>query len=313
MERWVRTASILHSNGDAMDVAVVDGRIGGVRGRAGDRVNHGRLGVKDLYEWQANASPDRLTRPLIRENGQLVETDWDTAMDRVAGRTRELLDEQGASAIGFYTSGQLFAEEYYTLGVIAHGGIGTNHVDGNTRLCTATAAAALKASFGCDGQPGSYTDIDHADVIALYGHNMAETQSVLWMRILDRLAGPNPPAILCVDPRRTPVAEHATIHLAPRPGTNMALMNALVRELIETGAVDRDYVDSHTVGYDALAEQVTDCTPEWAAENPGRAGRPPYAAAGCGRGMPVRHASPGHVGGGAAQDPRHADPRVLTK
>ena len=266
VDRWVQTASILHSNGDAMDMAVVDGRIQGVRGRAGDRVNHGRLGVKDLYGWQANSSPDRLTRPLVRENGQLVETDWDTAMDRVVGRTRELLDEQGASAIGFYTSGQLFAEEYYTLGVIAHGGIGTNHVDGNTRLCTATAAAALKASFGCDGQPGSYTDIDHADVIALYGHNMAETQSVLWMRILDRLAGPNPPAILCVDPRRTPVAAHATLHLAPLPGTNMALMNALIHELIESGAVDRDYVDSHTVGYDSLARQVADCTPEWAAE-----------------------------------------------
>ena len=266
VDRWVQTASILHSNGDAMDMAVVDGRIQGVRGRAGDRVNHGRLGVKDLYGWQANSSPDRLTRPLVRENGQLVETDWDTAMDRVVGRTRELLDEQGASAIGFYTSGQLFAEEYYTLGVIAHGGIGTNHVDGNTRLCTATAAAALKASFGCDGQPGSYTDIDHADVIALYGHNMAETQSVLWMRILDRLAGPNPPAILCVDPRRTPVAAHATLHLAPLPGTNMALMNALIHELIESGAVDRDYVDSHTVGYDSLAGQVADCTPEWAAE-----------------------------------------------
>ena len=266
VDRWVQTASILHSNGDAMDMAVVDGRIQGVRGRAGDRVNHGRLGVKDLYGWQANSSPDRLTRPLVRKNGQLVETDWDTAMDRVVGRTRELLDEQGASAIGFYTSGQLFAEEYYTLGVIAHGGIGTNHVDGNTRLCTATAAAALKASFGCDGQPGSYTDIDHADVIALYGHNMAETQSVLWMRILDRLAGPNPPAILCVDPRRTPVAAHATLHLAPLPGTNMALMNALIHELIESGAVDRDYVDSHTVGYDSLAGQVADCTPEWAAE-----------------------------------------------
>ena len=266
VDRWVQTASILHSNGDAMDIAVVDGRIQGVRGRAGDRVNHGRLGVKDLYGWQANSSPDRLTRPLVRENGQLVETDWDTAMDRVVGRTRELLDEQGASAIGFYTSGQLFAEEYYTLGVIAHGGIGTNHVDGNTRLCTATAAAALKASFGCDGQPGSYTDIDHADVIALYGHNMAETQSVLWMRILDRLAGPNPPEILCVDPRRTPVAAHATLHLAPLPGTNMALMNALIHELIASGAVDRDYVDAHTVGYDSLAGQVDDCTPEWAAE-----------------------------------------------
>ncbi len=117
-------------------------------------------------------------------------------MSRVVRRSKELLAEQGPSAIGFYTSGQLFLEEYYTLGVIAHGAIGTNHVDGNTRLCTATAAAALKESFACDGQPGSYTDVDHADVIALYGYNMAETQTVLWARILDRLAGPNPPHVI---------------------------------------------------------------------------------------------------------------------
>ena len=76
-------------------------------------------------------------------------------------------------------------------------------MDGNTRLCTATTAAALKASFGSDGQPGSYTDIDHADTLALFGHNVAETQTVLWMRMLDRLAGPNPPKLVVVDPRRT--------------------------------------------------------------------------------------------------------------
>jgi anaerobic selenocysteine-containing dehydrogenase len=262
VDRWVQTASILHSNGDALDIAVKDGRMVGVRGRAQDRVNHGRLGVKDLYGWQANASPDRLTRPLVREGGKLVETDWDTAMGRVVGRTRELLEEQGPSAVGFYTTGQLFAEEYYTLGLIAHGGLGTNHVDGNTRLCTATAAEALKESFGCDGQPGSYTDIDHADVIALYGHNMAETQSVLWMRILDRLAGPNPPKILCVDPRPTPVARHATVHLAPRPGTNLALMNGLLHEIIAHDWVDHDYVRAHTVGYEELARRVREYTPE---------------------------------------------------
>ncbi|MFP5367961.1 MAG: molybdopterin-dependent oxidoreductase, partial [Actinomycetes bacterium] len=112
VDRWVQTASILHSNGDAMDIAVKDDRIVGVRGRASDRVNHGRLGPKDLYGWQANASADRLTRPLIRENGRLVETDWDTAMDKVVAQSKALLAEQGASAIGFYTTGQLFAEEY---------------------------------------------------------------------------------------------------------------------------------------------------------------------------------------------------------
>ncbi|GAA1149323.1 molybdopterin oxidoreductase family protein [Nesterenkonia lutea] len=262
VDRWVQTASILHSNGDGLDVAVKDGRIAGVRGRAADRVNHGRLGVKDLYGWQANGSADRLTRPLIRQDGELVETDWDTAMERIVSRTRELQQEQGASAIGFYTTGQLFAEEYYTLGLVAHGGLGTNHVDGNTRLCTATAAAALKESFACDGQPGSYTDIDHADVIVLYGHNMAETQSVLWMRVLDRLAGPNPPQVICVDPRPTEVARYASVHLAPRPGTNVALMNGLLHEIIAHGWVDQDYLDAHTVGYAELQKRVEEYTPE---------------------------------------------------
>src|SRR5690606_19919974 len=252
VDRWAQSASILHSNGDALDIAVKDGRIVGVRGRAADRVNHGRLGPKDLFGWQANASPDRLTPPPVRRGRAPVEASRDEAMDAVVRRARELLDEQGPSAVGFYTTGQLFAEEYYTLGLIAHGGIGTNHVDGNTRLCTATAAAALKESFGCDGQPGSYTDIDHADVIALYGHNMAETQSVLWMRILDRLAGPNPPQLICVDPRPTEVARHAAVHLAPRPGTNVALMNALLHEIIAHDQVDHDYLAAHAVGYTEL-------------------------------------------------------------
>ncbi|MDQ3989595.1 MAG: molybdopterin-dependent oxidoreductase [Actinomycetota bacterium] len=266
VERWVQSASILHSNGDALDIAVADDRIVGVRGREVDRVNHGRLGPKDLFGWQANSSPDRLSRPLVREGSELVESDWDTAMGRIVARSKALLDEQGPSSIGFYTTGQLFLEEYYTLGVIAHGAIGTNHVDGNTRLCTATAAAALKESFACDGQPGSYTDIDHADVIALYGHNMAETQTVLWMRILDRLAGPSPPKVICVDPRETPVARAATLHLAPLSGTNVALMNGLLHEIVRNDWVDHDYVDAHTVGYDELAKRVRDYPPERVAE-----------------------------------------------
>src|SRR3954462_7933862 len=217
VDRWVQSASILHSNGDGLDIAVKDGRIVGVRGRANDRVNHGRVDPKDLYGWQANNSPDRLTRPLVREGGKLVETDWDTAMGRLAERSKQLLERPGGwGRFGFYTSGQLFLEEYYTLGVIGKAGIGTPHMDGNTRLCTATAAAALKASFGTDGQPGSYTDVDRCDAIPLWGHNMAETQTVLWTRILDRRRGSDPPALLAVDPRSTPVAREADVHLAVR-------------------------------------------------------------------------------------------------
>jgi anaerobic selenocysteine-containing dehydrogenase len=270
VQRWVRTASLLHSNGDAMDIAVRDGKIVGVRGRADDVVNRGRLGPKDLYGWQANASPDRLTQPLIRQGGRLVPCDWDTAMSRVVAKSKELLREHGPSAIGFYTSGQLFAEEYYTLAAIGHGAIGTNHMDGNTRLCTATAAAALKESFACDGQPGSYADVDHADVIALFGHNVAETQPVLWMRMLDRLAGPQPPRLVCVDPRDTHVARAAVesggVHLAPLPGTNLALMNGLLHEIVANDWVDHEYVQAHTVGWAELQKRVGDYPPERVAE-----------------------------------------------
>src|SRR3954451_23481875 len=113
VERWVPSGCVLCSNGCGLDIAVADGRIVGVRGRADDRVNHGRLGPKGLYGWQANNSADRLTRPLVRVDGELRETDWDTAMSRVVERSRQVLDENGPLAMAFYTSGQLFAEEYY--------------------------------------------------------------------------------------------------------------------------------------------------------------------------------------------------------
>lgn len=266
VDRWVQSAAVLHSNGDGLDIAVKDDRIVGVRGRRADRVNRGRLDPKDMFGWQANAAKDRLTSPLVRTRGALQPCGWDTAMQRIVNRSKQLLDNHGPGAIGFYTSGQLFLEEYYTQAVIAHGAIGTNHVDGNTRLCTATAAEALKETFGSDGQPGSYTDVDHADVIALFGHNVAETQTVLWMRMLDRLAGERPPAIVCVDPRLTPVAQHATVHLAPLPGTNVALMNGLLHELIANDWVDHDYVDNHTVGFDELRSRVAEFPPQRAGQ-----------------------------------------------
>ncbi|BDX31847.1 hypothetical protein TUM20985_23940 [Mycobacterium antarcticum] len=87
VRRWVQTAAVLHSNGDGLDIAERDARIVGVRGRAVDRVNPGQLDVKDLFGWRANSSPDRLSAPLIRRNGQLVDTDWDTALDRIVSRT----------------------------------------------------------------------------------------------------------------------------------------------------------------------------------------------------------------------------------
>src|SRR5215213_6955455 len=253
VDRWVQTASILHSNGDALDIAVRSGRIVGVRGRGVDRVNKGRVDPKDLFGWQANNSEDRLKTPLVRKGGKLVEASWDVAMGRVVEHSKRLLEEKGPLALGFYTSGQLFLEEYYTLSVIGKAGLGTPHMDGNTRLCTATAAEALKQTFG-------------ADAIVLYGHNVAETQTVLWMRMLDRLEAPNPPKLVVVDPRPTPAAQRADVHLAVKNGTNMALMNGLLREIIAHGWYDEEYIAAHTMGFEELRTTVEEYTPEKVAE-----------------------------------------------
>src|SRR3954464_14873471 len=247
-ERWVHSVCVLCSTGCGLDIGVAGGRMVGVRGRAVDRVNHGRLGPKGLHGWMANQSADRLTKPLIRRGNDLVEASWDEAMALVAERFADAHHSYGQGSVGFYNTGQLMLEEYYTLAVIADAGLGTNNIDGNTRLCTATAAVSLIESFGTDGAPGSYADFDLTDAIFLVGHNMASTQTVLWARVLDRLKGPNPPRLIVVDPRTTVPARRADVHLAPRPGTNLPLMNGLLHHVLEKGWIDSAWIEAHTTG-----------------------------------------------------------------
>jgi len=261
-DRWVQSACVLCSNGCGLDIAVKDGKIVGVRGRSEDRVNHGRLGPKGLHGWEANNSSDRLKVPLIRRGDRFIEASWDEAMNLIVSQSKNIRDRHTSSAIGFYTSGQLFLEEYYTLAVIGKAGLGTPHMDGNTRLCTATAAAALKESFGTDGQPGSYTDLDTTDAIFDVGHNMAEQQTVLWTRVLDRLAGPRRPKLVIMDPRPIPAAKEADVHLAPKPGTNVVVLNGLLRLIIQNGWISRAYIDAHTMGFENLERTVAKWTPE---------------------------------------------------
>jgi ferredoxin-nitrate reductase len=261
-DKWVQSCCILCSNGCALDIGVRDGRMVGVRGRRSDRVNKGRLGPKGLHGWVANHSHARLTRPLVRRNGKLKETTWEQAMKLIVRKTKEIRKKYTSGAIGIYNTGQLFLEEYYTLSMIAHAGLGTNNMDGNTRLCTATAAQALKETFGSDGQPGSYSDFDEADCFLLAGHNMASTQTVLWSRILDRRRSDNPPKLVVIDPRETWTAKEADVHLAPRVGTNVAVMNGLLNLIIESKNIDKEFIDEHTVGFEKLREVVSQYTPE---------------------------------------------------
>jgi ferredoxin-nitrate reductase len=261
-EKWVQSACVLCSNGCGIDIGVKDGRIVGVRGRPQDRINHGRLGPKGLHGWVANHSRDRLTAPLVRRGGKLEPVSWDEAMTLIVNKSKLLVQKHTSGSIGFYNSGQLFLEEYYTLGVLTKAGLGTNHVDGNTRLCTSTSAWALKLSFGSDGQPASYTDFDLTEALFMVGHNMALTQTVLWSRVLDRLAGSNPPKLIVVDPRLTSTAQKADVHLMPRLGTNVPLLNGLLNLIIEAGAIDTEFIHEHTVGFEELKAMVSKWTPE---------------------------------------------------
>jgi anaerobic selenocysteine-containing dehydrogenase len=261
-DKWVQSTCVLCSTGCALDIGVKDGVIVGVRGRAVDRVNRGRLGPKGLHGWVANHSADRLTHPLVRRGESLEPASWDEAMDLIIEKTKEIKEKYTAHAIGFYNTGQLFLEEYYTLSLIGDAGVGTSHMDGNTRLCTATAAMSLIESFGTDGDPGSYTDFDVTSTILLIGHNMAQTQTVLWSRILDRLKGPNPPTLLVIDPRRTDTAKKADIHIKPRLGTNVALLNGILNLVIEAGNIDDKFIEEHTVGFGKLKETVSFWTPK---------------------------------------------------
>ena len=269
-DRWVQASCFLCSNGCGIDIGVKDdhpgGRIVGVRGREVDVVNHGRLGPKGLYSWVANASPDRLTMPMVRKGNDLVPATWNEVMDMIVYRIKDAKERFTAGSIGFYTSGQLFAEENYTLGVITKAGVGTLHVDGNTRLCTATAGAALKETFGSDGQPGAYEDVDVSDCFLHVGHDLSATATVLWARVLDRRRSMAPSRMIVIDPRLTKTAAEADIHIRPRLGTNVAVLNGLIGQLIEQGYADRDFIDAHTLGYDELVRTVSAYTPERVAE-----------------------------------------------
>ncbi|KAE8420222.1 hypothetical protein BDV36DRAFT_306935 [Aspergillus pseudocaelatus] len=252
-DKWVQSACVLCSNGCGLDIGVKDGRV----------VGRNKWLTWDIYSWESIHHPDRLKHPLIRRNGKLERASWDEAMSLIVDKAKEIRGRLTNHGIGFYTSGQLFLEEYYVLAMIGKAGLNTLHMDGNTRLCTATAAASMRESFGSDGQPGSYGDIDYTECLFMVGHNVANTQTVLWSRILDRLDGASPPKLIVVDPRRSETAKKATIHLAPKIGTNVALLNGLQHLLFKNGWVNEEFVSQHVVGLQQLEAVVKEYTPEY--------------------------------------------------
>lgn len=261
-DRWVHSACILCSNGCGQDIAVKDGRIVGVRGQAHHPVNFGHLGPKGENGWVANNHPRRGSRPMIRrkKGGQLEPVSWPEAMDFFEDRFRNAWS-RGHENLACYNSGQLTIEEFYTLAKIWRGGLQSSNIDGNTRLCTATSATGLMANFGADGPVASYADVDQAELLCLYGHNVAEVQTVLWERMIEAKRRNNG-RIMVVDPRKSPtVRQGADLHLQIKLGTNVAVMNGLIHLLIARGMINRQFINEHTVGFDGLEEVVRDYPP----------------------------------------------------
>lgn len=261
-ERWVQSYCVLCSNGCGLDIGVKGNKIVGVRGRANDQVNRGRLGPKGLHGWIADNSDDRLTHPLIRRNGKLQRASWDEAMGLIVQTSKDLIAKYTGKAMAWYGSGQLFLEEYHVMAMMLKAGVRTPHKDGNTRHCTATTEWAFQETFGSDGQPSSYADIDLCDTLLLAGHNVSATQTVLFARILDRLSAPNPPKLVVIDPRTTETARHAAVHLRPKVATNLAVMNGLIHLLITSNQIDAGFISKHTVGFEDLKRTASAYTPE---------------------------------------------------
>ena len=268
-ERWVKSTCPYCGVGCGVEVGVRGGEIFEVRGDKAHPANFGKLCPKPGGLPEGVHSPDRLTHPLRREtSGALEPVSWDDALDEVAERLEGTLEQHGPEAAAFYISGQLLTEDYYAANKLAKGFLGTNNVDSNSRLCMSSAVVGYKGAFGADGPPTAYSDIGYAGCIMLWGSNAAECHPITFARIKQRKkddkADPNL-SIIVVDPRRTPTAEIADLHLAVRPGTDLALANAMLRVLLDEGLIDYRFIERHTNGFEEAAEVAREWNVEKAA------------------------------------------------
>lgn len=242
-----------------------DGEIVTSRGHAGADVNRGKLCIKGLLEHELFESPGRGTVPLLREKSHLPfqSTTWDNALDTTAAKIKEIQTKYGRDAFAVVSTGQLMTEEFYTLGKLVRGQIGTNNYDGNTTLCMASAVSGYKRSFGSDGPPGCYEDFEHTHCLMAFGSNLPEQHPIIYWRLKEALEKRKFPLIV-IDPRVTMLAQFADIHLPITPGTDTVLINAMLHVIFKEGLQDDDYIAKHTNGIDILREAVADYDPKTA-------------------------------------------------
>lgn len=264
--QWKYTTCNYCSTGCSIEIGLnEENKIVTTRGHAGADVNRGKLCIKGILEHELFESPGRGTEPLIREKHfeTFEKTTWDNALDITAQKIKEIQSKYGKDSFAIVSSGQLLTEEFYTLGKLARGCIGTNNYDGNTTLCMASAVSGYKDYFGSDGPPGCYEDFEHTHCFMAFGSNLPEQHPIIYWRLKEALEKRKFPLIV-VNPRVTMLAQFADIHLPITPGTDCVLINSMMHVIINEGLQDQKYIDAHTQGFENVKSLVQDYSPKTA-------------------------------------------------
>jgi nitrate reductase NapA len=208
-------------------------------------VSKGLACAKGYYSAQALYGRDRIKRAMIRRGGSLFEVPMSEALDLVARRIRETMQQHGKDGIAMYGSAQWTIPDAYIAAKLFKGGLGTNNIETSTRLYAASAIAGLQSTFGMDGSPGSYDDIDHADVFVLWDTNLAESDPVLFSRMLDRRRKDPGVRIIDLTRRTTRTSYAADASLVHAPYSSLAVANAICHEIIERKWFDREFIERY--------------------------------------------------------------------
>ncbi|HHX8561191.1 TPA: nitrate reductase [Vibrio diabolicus] len=215
--------------------------------------NSGSLCVKGVALAESLKMPSRLLYPKLREK----EVSWQSVTDLIAQEIHQAKAEFGPDSVAMYVSGQLLTEDYYVANKLMKGYVGSANIDTNSRLCMSSAVAAHVRAFGEDVVPVNYDDIDNTELLIICGANTAWTHPVLFRRVQQaRENNPNLKLVV-IDPRETVTAQQADLHLPIKNDGDVSLFNGLLKFLIEQQCIDSEYINSHTDGFDALAEEAS--------------------------------------------------------
>jgi nitrate reductase NapA len=245
---WGKAPCRFCGTGCGVEVGVRDGRVAAVRGDARSPVNRGLLCVKGYHLPGLLYGEDRLLHPLRRRpDGGLARVSWDEALDLVATRFRETLERHGPEAVAVYGSGQWTVFDGYAALKWVKGGMRSNNLEGNARLCMASAVMGFMTQFQSDEPMGCYDDFELGDDFVLWGNNMAEMHPVLFSRILERKRLRPGVRIVDIATRRTPTTDYADLYVEIRPGTDLALANGILHLLVARGRIARRFLDENVV------------------------------------------------------------------